>query len=80
MTTTEVFRNGLLGHGGSSIFPLENLGIMLILAPKSQSASRKSTMPMEIGMTGRPGSPLSSLACVDSNLDFVEDGCSSSRC
>ena len=26
---------------------------------------------------GRPGSPLSSLASVDSNLNFVEDGCSS---
>ena len=35
-----------------------SLGIMLTLEPKSQSASRKSTMPMEIGMTGRPGSPL----------------------
>ena len=31
---------------------------MLMLEPKSQSASGKSTMPMEIGMTGRPGSPL----------------------
>jgi len=31
---------------------------MLTLEPKSQSASGKSTMPMEIGMTGRPGSPL----------------------
>ena len=30
------------------------LGIMLMLEPKSQSASRKSTMPMEIGMTGHP--------------------------
>jgi len=30
----------------------------LTLEPKSQSASRKSSMPMEIGMTGRPGSPL----------------------
>jgi len=30
---------------------------MLTLEPKSQSASGKS-MPMEIGMTGRPGSPL----------------------
>ena len=34
------------------------LGIMLTLEPKSQSASGKSTMPMEIGMTGHPGSPL----------------------
>ena len=31
---------------------------MLTLELKSQSASRTSTMPMEIGMTGRPGSPL----------------------
>ena len=31
---------------------------MLTLEPKSQSASRTSTMPMEIGMTGHPGSPL----------------------
>ena len=31
---------------------------MLTLEPKSQSASRKSTMSLEIGMTGRPGSPL----------------------
>ena len=31
---------------------------MLMLEPKSQSASGTSTMPMEIGMTGRPGSPL----------------------
>ena len=35
-----------------------SLGIMLTLEPESQSASGKSTMPMEIGMTGRPGSPL----------------------
>ena len=34
------------------------MGIMLTLGPKSQSASGTSTMPMEIGMTGRPGSPL----------------------
>ena len=31
---------------------------MLTLEPKSQSASGTSTMPMEIGMTGHPGSPL----------------------
>ena len=31
---------------------------MLMLKPKSQSASGKTTMPMEIRMTGRPGSPL----------------------
>ena len=31
---------------------------MLTLEPKSQSASGKFTMPMEIGMTGHPGSPL----------------------
>ena len=31
---------------------------MLTLEPKSQSASGMSTMPMEIGMTGRPGSPV----------------------
>jgi len=31
---------------------------MLTLEPKSQSASGKSTMLMEIGMTGRPGLPL----------------------
>jgi len=35
-----------------------SLGIMLTLEPKSQSACGKSTIPMEIGMTGRPGSPL----------------------
>ena len=31
---------------------------MLTLEPKSQSAFGKSTMPIEIGMTGRPGLPL----------------------
>ena len=34
------------------------VGIMLTLEPESQSASGKSTMLMEIGMTGCPGSPL----------------------
>jgi len=34
------------------------LGIMLTLEPKSQSASGKFTMPMEIGMTVHPGLPL----------------------
>jgi hypothetical protein len=31
--------------------------MMLTLAPKSQIASLKFMLPMEIGMTGLPGSP-----------------------
>ena len=54
-TRTQRFFNipfGKLSVGSAS------LGIMLTPEPKSQSASGKSTMPMEIGMTGCPGSPL----------------------
>src|SRR5919204_1919876 len=43
------------GHLNS--FSYITLGMMLMLALKSQIASLKFVLPMEIGMTGLPGSP-----------------------